>query len=90
MNFDQLCKDFSERKPKGPMTCRVPFFKVKWEDGRKSANDLLRDFLRTHGYEYINTIDGTVWFLLCGHWRCCQYEADGDDVQFYMCEFIDN
>ena len=61
MNFDQLCKDFSERKPKGPMTCRVPFFKVKWEDGRKSANDLLRDFpphsrLRIHQHPRRNCL----------------------------------
>ena len=90
MNFDQLCKDFDKRHPRGEVIGRISFFKAEWNDERKSINDLLRSFLREHSYEYINTFGGTVWFLLQGRWRCCQYEVSGDTVQFYLCEFIDN
>lgn len=90
MNFDQLCKDFDKRYPRGEVIGRIPFFKAEWNDERKSINDLLRSFLREHSYEYINTFGGTVWFLFQGRWRCCQYEVSGDTVQFYLCEFIDN
>ena len=34
MNFDQLCKDFAERKPKGPVIGRIPFFKAECERSR--------------------------------------------------------
>ena len=72
------------------MIGKVPFFKTKWEDGRHSVNDLLRRFLAEHKYEYINTFDGVVWFLSMGKWRCCTYDVQGGDIQFYLCEFIDN
>ena len=90
MNFDQLCKDFAERKPKGPVIGRIPLFKAEWSDGRKSANDLLRSFLREYHYDFLNTFDGTVWFLFQGRWRCCTYKVEGNIVQFYLNEFIDN
>lgn len=90
MNFGDLCKDFDKRRPKGPVIGKIPFFKTQWDDGRHSANDLLRRFLTEHRYEYLNTFDGVVWFLFIGKWRCCTYEVAGDDVQFYLCEFIDN
>ena len=90
MNFGDLCKDFDKRRPKGPVIGKIPFFQTKWDDSRHSANDLLRRFLTEHRYEYLNTFDGVVWFLFIGKWRCCTYEVAGDDVQFYLCEFIDN
>lgn len=89
MDFEQLCKDFDIRRPKGKMIGRSPFFKAIWDDGRKSVNDLLRSFLRDHKYEYINVMGGTVWFLIRGKWRCCQYDVNGDIVQFYLCDFAD-
>ena len=90
VSFGDLCKDFDNRRPKGPIIGRVPFFKTKWDKDWLSVNDLLRRFLIKHQYEYINTFNGTVWFLFRGNWRRCTYEVDGDDVQFYMYEFIDN
>ena len=90
MNFDQFCKDFDKRHPRGEVIGRIPFFKAEWNDERKSTNDLLRSFLQEHGYDYLNTFDGTVWFQFQGRWRCCQHEVNGNTVQFYLCEFIDN
>lgn len=90
MNFDQFCKGFDKRHPRGEVIGRIPFFKAEWNDERKSTNDLLRSFLQEHGYDYLNTFDGTVWFLFQGRWRCCQHEVNGNTVQFYLCEFIDN
>lgn len=91
MTFDQLCQDFDQRRPIGPVTAKTFFFSTEWTAGGKSVNDLLRDFLKMHGYEYLNTIDGTVWFLYHGQWRCCEHDVlNGNLVIFYLCEFIDN
>ena len=49
MNFDQFCKDFDKRHPRGEVIGRIPFFKAEWNDERKSTNDLLRSFLRSTG-----------------------------------------
>lgn len=87
MNFDQLCDDFAKRRPTGPITGTLPFFKAEWNDGRQSVNDLLRSYLRENGYDYLNTLDGAVWFLYRGQWRCCQHDVNGNVVQFYICDF---
>ena len=57
---------------------------------REIRNDLLRSFLREYHYDFLNTFDGTVWFLFQGRWRCCTYKVEGNTVQFYLNEFIDN
>lgn len=88
--FDVLCQDFDKRRPKGPVVRRTPWFNTTWDDKSLSVNDMLRRFLREHNYEYINSMNGDVWFLYHGNWRCCDHEVTGDAVQFYMREFIDN
>ena len=87
MNFDNLCKDFSNRRPVGDPTGRAYWFTAEWTDGRKSINDLLREFLKNHGIFYLNTVNGDVWFQFNGEWTRCVAEPAGDSVRFYILEF---
>lgn len=87
--FEQLCKDFSKRRPNGPCVGAIPWFNVKWENGNDSINDLLVRFLRENGFEYIRTINGDIWFLYHDVWECCTYEVKDGWVHFYMCKFCD-
>lgn len=91
MTFDELCKDFEARRPRGNPISSSPFFNAKWENGSDSVNDLLRRGLRELGYEHINTFNGDVWFLYHGIWECCEYEIKDRDgskwVHFYLCKF---
>lgn len=88
MNFEELCKDFELRRPKGPVCARKFWFEAKWENGDHSINDLLRIFLKQNGYEYLSTINGDVWFLFDGEWHKCLAEVDGTTVRFHMLYFI--
>lgn len=91
MNFDELCRDFDRRRPKGPVVRKTLFFEAEWSNGNDSINDLLRWFLREYGYEYLNTINGDVWFLYHGKWCMCECEIKPDEiVRFFLCEFIQN
>lgn len=85
--FEQFCKDFSRRRPVEPLVKRTFWFEVKWEDGRDSANDLLRRFLIDNTMEHLNTFNGDVWFIRDGNWCRCDYEVNGDALRFYLCEF---
>lgn len=87
MNFDTLCYDFSRRRPVGNPTGKRYWFTKAWTDGRKSINDLLREFLIDRGIEYLHTFNGDVWFLFDGEWTRCEAEPAGDIVRFYMLEF---
>ena len=87
MTYDQLNADFAMHKPVGEPTGRAFWFEVQWTDKRKSINDLLRDYLKNHGFSYLNTVGGEVWFLFNGEWRKCTAEVNGEKVRFYMMEF---
>lgn len=94
INFNELCKDFNERKPRGQCKGLIPWFNVKLDDvdGDNSANDILRQFLREKGYEYINDFNGYVWFLTDGPgspWTRAQPEIKDGKVYFYWCKFED-
>lgn len=88
--FDQVCKDFDRRRPAEPPTKRTFWFEVKWENGWDSVNDLLRRFLIDNGMEYLNTMNGDVWFIRDGNWCRCDFEISGGLVHFYLCEFTEN
>lgn len=90
MRFDELRKDFSRRRSAEPPVKKTPWFTAEWENGNDSLNDLLRWFLKNHGYEYLNTINGDVWFLYQGNWCRCEYEVSGSTVRVYLCESINN
>ena len=85
--FARLYADFDKRRPCGEPTSRAYWFTVKWTDGRKSINDLLREHLSNIGFSYLNTINGDVWFQFNGEWSRCEAESDGEIVRFYILEF---
>ena len=90
MTFDELCKDFQKRKPCGPYLRSSLLGTSFWEDGSKSINDLLRDFLKTFDIPYINTMNGDVWFLLTDGWHNARYEKDGNTVRFYVLDYAEH
>ena len=86
--FDQLCKDFNRRRPTEPPTKRTFWIESMFErNDSRSVNDLLRRFLIDNGVEYLNTLNGDVWFIRDGNWCRCDYEVNGDAAKFYLCEF---
>lgn len=87
--FEQLCKDFSRRRPLGPIVGETPWFNVKWENRNDSINDLLVRFLRENEFDYIRTINGDIWFLYHDVWERCAYEVKDGWVHFFMCKFYD-
>lgn len=87
MSWQALCADFDKRKPVGKPTGRAYWFEKTWADGRHSVNDLLRNYLMNHGIQYINTLNGDVWFLFHDEWTRCEYEVEGTLVRFYILEF---
>lgn len=83
----KLFEDFYKHSPIGKPTGRAYWFTSEWKDGRKSINDLLREYLRNRGFSYINTVNGDVWFQFNGQWTRCVAEPQGDTVRFYILEF---
>ena len=47
MNFDELCADFSRRKPTVEVG-EVPFIMIEWKGKYVSSNDLLRTYLNSN------------------------------------------
>jgi len=91
MNFDDLCRDFDRRRPKGPIVGEIPWFNVKWENGNDSVNDLLVRALKQFGInDYLRTLNGDIWFIYGNVWTRCTYEVKEGKVHFFMCKFIDN
>ncbi len=74
MTFDELCKDFTKRKPIREMVW-VPFITLEWSNGCLSSNDLLRGYLHDHQIPYLNSY-GSVWFLLDGEWTRTKVRYD--------------
>lgn len=92
MTFDELCKDFNQRRPKTAPTAEVPFVSLPWENGDDSSNDLLRRYLIANGVEYLNDFNGSVWFLHDGGWTRCKVKGErlGGELttaHFYRCCF---
>ena len=89
VRHENLSADFNKRKPVGPATGKALWFERPYTDipGSKSINDILRDYLRENGYEYINDYFGTVWFLYQGNWHSCQNEVKDGFIRFFMLEY---
>lgn len=87
MTFDELCKDFNARKPKGHHLGSTLFITSYWGDKNKSINDLLRDFLKNFNIPYINTVNGDVWFRLNDGWHNTIHKVEGTTVRFYVLEY---
>ena len=85
--FDQRCKDFDLRRPSGPPIKRTFWFEAKLE-GDNSVNGVLRRYLRNNALEYLNTMNGDVWFLWEGNWCRCDFETSDGIVRYYLCEFL--
>jgi len=91
MTFEETCKDFQARKPKGEPTGLIPWFGVRLEDSAGSVNDTLRRFLTEQGYTYINDFSGNVWFTGNGLdvWTRAETEVKDNMIHFYFCKFED-
>jgi len=89
VTFDDLCRDFNRRRPKGPIIKRIPWFTARWSDDVRCIRQMLVRHLKDFGYEYLDNM-GTIWFLYQGAWKCADYKVDGETVQFFLCEFIEN
>lgn len=85
--FAKLCKDFDKRRPAGKPTGRCYWFTTEFTNGSQSLNDLLRKYLIDRGFQYLNTLNGDVWFLFQGEWRMCEFKCDGNKVDVYMLEY---
>lgn len=85
--FKKLCDDFSKRRPAGKPTGRCFWFTTEFASGSQCFNDLLRKYLIDRGVQYLNTLNGDVWFLFQGEWRMCEFKCDGNKVDVYMLEF---
>ena len=93
MDFNELCKDFDQRRiaytrRSGTETAIEPLATISWDDGNTSSNDLLRRYLIDNGIEYINN-DGTVWFLWGGEWTRSKvrYDHVANIAHFSRCIF---
>lgn len=87
MKYEELCKDFSKRRPLGFPISRTAWFTARWDNPNESRNDVLRRHLKRHSIPYLNTVNGNVWFLFNGQWTRCEVEPVGNAVRFYMLEF---
>lgn len=91
MNYNDICKDFQEHKPKGEPVGLIPWFGVKLENAESSVNDTLRRFLSEQGYTHINDFSGNVWFT--GNeldvWTRAEAEVKDNIIHFYFCKFVD-
>ena len=90
MTWDELNKDFNKRRPVGKPIGSTFWFKKEWIDGRKSINDLLREFLHQFNYQYIQTYNGDIWILYQGNWTKCEWRCEANEVSFYMLEYVWN
>lgn len=92
MTFEELCKDFNNRKPNGERLGLIPWFNIKLENIREnqSANDILRSYLKEQEYQYINDFSGNVWFLANGigsPWTRTEIEVRDGIIHYYWCKF---
>lgn len=88
MNFDELCEDFSKRKPATEVGS-VPYISVEWKSKYASSNDLLRTYLNSNRIPYLNDFNGTVWFLYDGEWTRTKvkYDRESNMAHFNRCIF---
>lgn len=94
LTWDELNRDFNKHRPAGEPIGSTFWFKKQWT-GRKSINDLLREFLNEQKIQYIHTYNGDIWFLYRGNWTKCDWVnyTDQDDrewVDFSLLEYVWN
>lgn len=97
MNFDELCKDFSDRnvavnKRPGTEIEVKPLVSIAWENGLASSNDLLCKYLHDNGIDYLRDFGGTVWFVWDGIWTRSKvrYNRDTNMAHFSRCVFAES
>ena len=85
MTFNELCADFSRRKPCGEMVW-IAFVTLEWTHVSSSSNDLLRKYLHDHQIPYLNSY-GRVWFLIDNQWTCTEviYDRKTNLAHFSRC-----
>lgn len=86
MSFAEMYADYEKNGKVGKPIAKMPWFTAQWINGSTCINDLLREYLREHHYQYRNTLNGTVCFLKGGNWHTCEARVDGNLVRFYLHE----
>jgi hypothetical protein len=89
MDFDELCRDFDQRRPHTIPVNAVALCSIPWDNGNQSSNDLLTRWLIQRKIEYLQDFSGTVWFLWGGKWTCSnvKYDCKTNIAHFSRCIF---